>query len=758
MTEKTKKKSGGIKKLISILLFVICAALVCVSVFGYVVRGMGTTATSLNTMRTSAVLHAASGGIVDSIANAAKAAALKELRARSDFRSLGMDEVQKYQNDAEAAARAEAETKYSNTDSADSVVLEGKIDVLEQGLVAYHALADKEEAAYAGFYTELVESTPDWTELVGDADDQTIAAKLVEAVPALGEEANAGTLNSLVKMAKAKAAEEAEADAAAAYDELFSSVGGAIGDWSELSDVAADDETLWAAIVAKVPSVAEHEDLKDKLIGDARVAIELASAEESTGEASAEASEEIPEESTETVVDYSYFEESDTLKALRATADAAFDDLWGELVKVIPDLEGLDKKTMASVHETLETVVYSGSLDFSTRFNIYVAEKADKALTGSEAGKIRIAADAERYLIAAIAVFLLAITVTFWKTLTGKMGVPRTIILLFFIYLLLAARLFNISVPSMLGNVLERVCMYGILTLAMLPGIQCGIGLNMGMTLGCIAGLLATVMSLQFDMTGASALVFSCVVGALFAIPLGWAYSLLLNKMKGNEMTIATYVGFSFVSLMCIGWMLLPFSNIKIIWLLRGRGLRVTHSLLGSFAHLLDNLLEFKLFGVNIPTGGLLFFLIFCGVMYLFSRSKIGIAMSAAGSNPRFAESSGINVDGMRTIGTILSTMLAAIGIVIYSQSFGYAQLYTAPRQLGFLAASAILIGGATTSKAKVSHVIIGVFLFEGVLALGQQIANSAFSGAGMSEVMRIMISNGIILYALTQSGGGKRD
>ena len=50
------------------------------------------------------------------------------------------------------------------------------------------------------------------------------------------------------------------------------------------------------------------------------------------------------------------------------------------------------------------------------------------------------------------------------------------------------------------------------------------------------------------------------------------------------------------------------------------------------------------------------------------------------------------------------------------------------------------------------------LFLFEGVLALGQQIANAAVAGGGLSEVMRIMISNGIILYALTQSGGASRD
>ncbi|MBE5773108.1 MAG: ABC transporter permease [Clostridiales bacterium] len=371
---------------------------------------------------------------------------------------------------------------------------------------------------------------------------------------------------------------------------------------------------------------------------------------------------------------------------------------------------------------------------------------------------MKIAAYANIILIAGLAVLLLAIVYTFWKQLINRLGVPRTIITMFFIYLCFGIVLYDMSLTLMLGHVLTRVGMYGILTLAMLPGIQCGIGLNMGMTLGCISGLLATVIALQYNMTGFTALIFSCVGGLLIAIPLGWAYGLLLNRMKGDEMTISTYVGYSFVSLMCIGWMLLPFTNTKIIWLLSGRGLRVTHSLLGSFAHILDNLWSFEVFGIEIPTGVLLFFGLFCLIMWLFSRSKLGIAMTAAGSNPRFAEASGINVDKMRILGTVLSTMIAAVGIVIYSQAFGYAQLYTAPRQLGFIAASAILIGGATTRKAKVSHVLIGVFLFEGVLAMGQQIANAAVAGGGLSEVMRIMISNGIILYALTQSGGASRE
>ena len=67
------------------------------------------------------------------------------------------------------------------------------------------------------------------------------------------------------------------------------------------------------------------------------------------------------------------------------------------------------------------------------------------------------------------------------------------------------------------------------------------------------------------------------------------------------------------------------------------------------------------------------------------------------------------------------------------------------------------LIGGATTSRAKISHVVIGTFLFQGVLTLGMPVANALVPQSTISETLRILISNGIILYALTKSGGANR-
>ena len=111
----------------------------------------------------------------------------------------------------------------------------------------------------------------------------------------------------------------------------------------------------------------------------------------------------------------------------------------------------------------------------------------------------------------------------------------------------------------------------------------------------------------------------------------------------------------------------------------------------------------------------------------------------------------------MRIVGTVLSTVLGAVGILVYSQSYGFMQLYTAPRQMGFIAASAILIGGASTSRCKDQPRDHRYLPVPGVLTLGMPVANMLVPGTTLSETLRILISNGIILYALTKSGGGSR-
>lgn len=746
-TPKIAKKNGTSRRIVSILLFIAVAALLISSVLGYAVRGMASTQTILDTMRTDAVLSTATSGLVDSIAAARRLAYSQELRKSKDFRKMGTDAYIEACNKAEEEARAEATALYSDTTGVDTVALEAAIPGIQGIQTQYNAMKEAENEVYAALYAAVVESVADWTDFQeANPDEDAIWSALCTNVKALSD--NAHLRPGMIKLVSAMAEAEAAADHAQEVSQLWSSAYTAVEDWTVYAE--ADDETLWAVITEAVPSLAENEQAagyREELIASAKLAV--------SGEATVEETEEAV--AAETEVNYSYIVYSEDLQALETQVNDAFTSIWDVLVSGIPALGELKDKDAAGLREQILSVINASEGDFAQQYTKYASCGADKNLAGFTRVKMVVASNAENLLLLGVAMLLMAVLFAFWKPITGKMGVSRSIILLFFVCLMLAAQFYKINMSMLVGNILERVSMYGVLVLAMMPGIQCGISLNMGMTIGCVSGLFALVTALNFNINGWAGLIFSIVVGIIVAIPLGWGYAILLNRMKGSEMTISTYVGYSFVSLMCMVWMGIPYHNPRVVNLLIGRGLRVTHSLLGNFAYALDEFGSFKIWGITVPTGGILFFLACCGLMWLFSRSKLGIRMSAAGSNPRFAEASGINVDHMRILGTVLSTVLAAVGIVVYSQAFGYAQLYTAPRQLGFIAASAILIGGASVKKAKISHVIIGVILFEGVLSMGQQVANEAVSGGGLSEVMRIMISNGIILYALTQSGGEQK-
>jgi simple sugar transport system permease protein len=333
-----------------------------------------------------------------------------------------------------------------------------------------------------------------------------------------------------------------------------------------------------------------------------------------------------------------------------------------------------------------------------------------------------------------------------------KLGIPRLIILSFLLSLVVAAFFLGIPMDQLLSSTLVRVGMNGILVLAMVPAITSGIGPNFGLPLGIICGLLGVLVTFDLDMRGFPALFAAMIISIPPAALLGAAYGWILNKIKGSEMMIATYIGFSSVALMNIGWILLPFKSNETTWPI-GRGLRLTISLDDRISSLLNNFMSFT-FGNDqiVPVGTLLFFLFACFLMWLFMRSKAGVKMYTAGVNPKFAESSGINVDRQRLIGTILSTVLGAIGIIVYSQSYTFLQLYKAPMYMAFPSVAAILIGGASTKRASIINVILGVILFQGLLVVALPVANQAMQEGNLAEITRIIVSNGIILYALTQA------
>lgn len=336
------------------------------------------------------------------------------------------------------------------------------------------------------------------------------------------------------------------------------------------------------------------------------------------------------------------------------------------------------------------------------------------------------------------------------KDFYQRIGFPRLIITVFLIIFLVSALALGLSLPDLFSDMINRFGMNAILVLAMVPSIQAGTGINLNLALGVIFGLIGALVSMEMDLVGWNSLIVALAVAIPLAIVAGYLYGLLINRIKGQEMTVGNYFGFSIVSLMCIFWLVAPFKNESLIWAMGGSGLRVTLSLEESFGAVLNNFLSFKVAGVTIPTGLLLFFALCAGLVYLYTNTKTGTAMRVSGASEKFALSNGLNVDRYRILGMIISTVLAAVGIIIYSQSFGFLQLYNAPLYVSMPAAASILIGGATLKKAKISHVIIGTLLFQGLLVVALPVINVVSEGS-MAEIIRIVISNGIILYALTR-------
>jgi simple sugar transport system permease protein len=332
-------------------------------------------------------------------------------------------------------------------------------------------------------------------------------------------------------------------------------------------------------------------------------------------------------------------------------------------------------------------------------------------------------------------------------------GVARIIIGFFLLALFIAAPVFGVRVDTSLNDVIVRFGMNAVIVLSMVPMIQSGCGLNFGIPVGLISGMMGAVVSLEFNLTGISGIAVAFLVGLAMAAVLGFLYGQLLNRVKGDEMIIATYVGYSFVFLMNIFWLKLPFKNPASVMGFKGEGLRTTISLEDYWIHVLSDMLKIPISKyLIVPTGMILFFSLMALIVWGFFKTKLGTAITAVGSNPDYARASGININKMRVVSVMLSTMIAAVGMIVFQQSFGFVQMFNSPLAFVFPSVAAVLLGGASVNKATITNVVIGTFLFQGILTMTPSVINSAIN-IDMSEIIRIIVSNGLIVYALTRKG-----
>jgi simple sugar transport system permease protein len=333
------------------------------------------------------------------------------------------------------------------------------------------------------------------------------------------------------------------------------------------------------------------------------------------------------------------------------------------------------------------------------------------------------------------------------------------------IFILISAAaipLSGFSATYLVQELLIRIGRNSFLILSLLIPIMAGMGLNFGMVLGAMAGQIGLIFVSDWAIVGIPGIVLAMIIGTPIAVALGLLCGSVLNRAKGQEMVTSYILGFfingiyQLVVLYFMGW-LIPIGNPALV-LSRGYGIRNAVSLMG-LRTILDKLIPleigpldvgtFHIDAVNVPAATYLVIAAFCLFIIWFRRTKLGQDMRAIGQDRVVADSAGIPVDRTRVIAIVISTVLACYGQVIYLQNMGTLNTYNSHDQAGMFSIAALLIGGASVSRAGIGNVFLGVVLFHLMFIVAPMAGKNLMGQAQIGEYFRVFVSYGIIAVAL---------
>jgi len=171
-----------------------------------------------------------------------------------------------------------------------------------------------------------------------------------------------------------------------------------------------------------------------------------------------------------------------------------------------------------------------------------------------------------------------------------------------------------------------------------------------------------------------------------------------------------------------------------------------------SVAHVFDGTNNVTGKATTVPVVTWLLVFLLCGFNVVIMKTRLGQKFRAVGQNRVVANASGINVDRTRVIAIMISTVLAALGQIIFLQSDGMCVMasYAAHEQVGLYAGAAILVGGASIDRATNSQALLGTFLFHLVFITVQSaMAKLLPNNTDITEYLRAFLSYGVIAVAL---------
>lgn len=385
----------------------------------------------------------------------------------------------------------------------------------------------------------------------------------------------------------------------------------------------------------------------------------------------------------------------------------------------------------------------------------------------------------------------------------------NNIVTIMFIVLCAVCMVFSGYSPSyVMYELFGRLSRNMFIVLSLIIPIVAGMGINFAITTGAMAAQISCLLVLEWGIPGIGGFLVTVLLTVPLASLFGWLIGKLFNKMKGQEMIGGLVIGYFANGLYQLLFLfifdnIIPIKNPNLT--IKGsKGIANTMDLSkeGGIASSLDKLwrLPFhqavlvfaaviaviliiahvkshkkdtkklviqlavlavaaivaqlepvkELFSmVNIPmiTYGCVALL--CLFNIVIMRTKLGQQFRAVGQNGTVANASGINVNHIRIIAIIFSTVLAGWGQLIFVQNMGAFQTYGAHGQVGLYAGAAILVGGASVVRATNTQAIVGTILFHLMFILAPAAGKNLFGDAAIGEYFRVFLCYGVIAVAL---------
>lgn len=390
--------------------------------------------------------------------------------------------------------------------------------------------------------------------------------------------------------------------------------------------------------------------------------------------------------------------------------------------------------------------------------------------------------------------------------------IDNSVMVLFIIICAIGICLAKQPASYLVGEIVSRLFRNLVLILSLIVPVWAGMGLNFSIVLGAMAAQAGLIFIMNYNILGLWGLALSLILSVPLAVVLGFFTGKLFNRTKGQEMITGMIMGYFAngvyqLFFMYICGTLIPMAN-KSILLPTGIGVNgiinmdeslsgaidkvwklsldkviiifLLGSLLYTIAYMIRNhkkklgkkcywILAAELIVLAVFMGlvklwpefnmvmkftrvpMVTFFFVICVCVFLqfLSATKLGADIKAVGQSIPIARVSGINVEKVRIIAVIISTVIAALGQMIYLQNLGTFTTYSAHEQIGTFSIAALLIGGASTKKAGIMHAILGGILFHIMFIVAPLAGKNVFNDAQIGEYFRVFASYIVIALAL---------